>query len=158
MAYGSYRRLKKVVDTFGIQVKQSDLFPNGIVPIEPSDWLKRSLEKARNVGYVNEKERSERVVYPLLSELAEDINEIKEPVTSNSKKDSKANNSEKKTAETKVQKENVKSESVKSVANLKIGKDGSVESEPIKNKQKTASLETKTKNETKNKSSGKGKT
>jgi hypothetical protein len=75
MAYGSYRRMQKVVDMFGIEVKQGDLFLPTITPIEPSEWLKKTLAKARKVGFVNEKERSERVVYPILSELAEEIND-----------------------------------------------------------------------------------
>ena len=74
MAYGSFRRIPKVIAAFGIKVEQANLFADGITPIEPSVWLKKTLEKARNVGFVNEKERSERVVYPILSEVAEEIN------------------------------------------------------------------------------------
>ena len=74
MAYGSFRRIPKVVAAFGIKVEKANLFADGITAIEPSIWLKKTLEKSRNVGFVNEKERSERVVYPILSEVAEEIN------------------------------------------------------------------------------------
>ena len=74
MAYGSFRRIPKVVAAFGIKVERANLFADGITAIEPSVWLKKTLEKSQNVGFVNEKERSERVVYPILSEVAEEIN------------------------------------------------------------------------------------
>lgn len=72
MAYGSFRRIDKVIDKFGIDVKQADLFNGEMKPIAPSPWLVTSLQKARRVGFMNEKERSERVVYPILSEVAEE--------------------------------------------------------------------------------------
>ena len=72
MAYGSFRRIDKVIDKFGIDVKQADLFNGEIKSIAPSPWLVTSLQKARRVGFVNEKERSERVVYPVLLEVAEE--------------------------------------------------------------------------------------
>ena len=72
MAYGSFRRIEKVIDRFGIDVKQADLFNGEMKPIAPSPWLVTSLQKARRVGHVNEKERSERVVYPVLLEVAEE--------------------------------------------------------------------------------------
>ena len=70
MAYGSFRRITKVVSTFGLKVEQADLFAVGFRAIEPSIWLQKTLDKSRDVGFVNEKERSERVVYPILSEVA----------------------------------------------------------------------------------------
>ena len=72
MAYGSFRRIDKVIDKFGIDVKQADLFKGEMKPIAPSPWLVTSLQKARRVGFMNEKERSERVVYPILLEVAEE--------------------------------------------------------------------------------------
>ena len=72
MAYGSFRRIDKVIDKFGIDVKQADLFNSEMKRIAPSPWLVTSLQKARRVGFVNEKERSERVVYPVLLEVAEE--------------------------------------------------------------------------------------
>lgn len=72
MAYGSFRRIDKVIDKFGINVKQVNLFGDDMKPVAPSPWLVTSLQKARRVGHVNEKERSERVVYPILSEVAEE--------------------------------------------------------------------------------------
>jgi hypothetical protein len=74
MAYGSFRRIEKVIQTFAIEVREGALFPTDLQPIEPSSWLKTTLEKAKRVGFVNEKERSERVVYPVLLEVAEEIN------------------------------------------------------------------------------------
>ncbi|MEY4937634.1 MAG: hypothetical protein RIS64_3993, partial [Bacteroidota bacterium] len=44
------------------------LFAN-IMPVIASDYLNLSLKIAEKMGYVNEKERSERLVNPILAEL-----------------------------------------------------------------------------------------
>jgi hypothetical protein len=70
MAYSSFRNLKKVSEKFGIKVVNQTLFTDvDIKLIEPSDWLKRSMEMANMMGFYTEKERSERLVHPILAEL-----------------------------------------------------------------------------------------
>ena len=72
MAYSSYKNLKKVVEKFGIKTEPGYLFSaESIKLIEPSDWLKLSLKKANRLGFYSEKERSERLVHPVLAELVE---------------------------------------------------------------------------------------
>jgi hypothetical protein len=70
MAYSSFTKLKKVIQRFGISVEREDLFSkNDITPIQPSEWLKQSIELGYLMGYESEKERSERLVSPILAEL-----------------------------------------------------------------------------------------
>jgi hypothetical protein len=70
MAYSSFRNLKKVTEKFGIKVVNQILFNDADIKlIEPSDWLKTSMEMAEMMGFFSEKERSERLVHPVLAEL-----------------------------------------------------------------------------------------
>jgi hypothetical protein len=70
MAYSSFRNLKKVTEKFGINVVNQTLFnETNIKLIEPSNWLKTSMEMAEMMGFFSEKERSERLVHPVLAEL-----------------------------------------------------------------------------------------
>lgn len=70
MAYSSFRNLKKVTEKFGINVVNQTLFSEtNIKLLEPSDWLKTSMEMAEMMGFFSEKERSERLVHPVLAEL-----------------------------------------------------------------------------------------
>ena len=70
MAYSNYKNIKKVVEKFHIEVERGYIFHNeSIIPIEPSDWLKISIQKAEQLGFYTEKERSERLVHPVLAEL-----------------------------------------------------------------------------------------
>jgi hypothetical protein len=70
MAYSSFRNLKKVTEKFGIKVVNQTLFNDADIKlIEPSDWLKTSMEMAEMMGFFSEKERSERLVHPVLAEL-----------------------------------------------------------------------------------------
>ena len=70
MAYSHYKNIKKVVEKFNIQVERGFIFSNeNIKPIEPSEWLKQTIYRAEILGYYSEKERSERLVNPVLTEL-----------------------------------------------------------------------------------------
>jgi hypothetical protein len=70
MAYSNYKNLKKVVEKFGIKVEGKPLFQDtDVEKIEPSQWLMTSMEMAEMLGYYTEKERSERLVNPVLTEL-----------------------------------------------------------------------------------------
>ena len=71
MAYSNYNNLKKVETQLGLKIKGEYFFKTeDIKPIEPSFWLIESLKRAKNQGYDSEKERSERIVWPILSELS----------------------------------------------------------------------------------------
>jgi hypothetical protein len=70
MAYSDFRRLKKVVETFDLKVYRDDIFPD-LKPVPASDFLQTTLSKARNFGFTSEKERSERLVSPILLEVVE---------------------------------------------------------------------------------------
>ncbi len=71
MGYSSFSNLKKVVQNFGITVESTSFFEESeIQRVLPSDWLNTTLERANDLGFDSEKERSERLVAPILSELA----------------------------------------------------------------------------------------
>ncbi len=69
MAYGDFTKEQLETD-FGIRFDADYLFPE-IQPIEPSEWLKSAIEKGQKQGFRSEKARSERLVTPILTELAE---------------------------------------------------------------------------------------
>lgn len=54
---------------FGIKFRAENLFPS-IQPVQPSQWLKESLEHGQNLGFGSEKSRSERLITPILLELS----------------------------------------------------------------------------------------
>jgi hypothetical protein len=68
MSYSQFKRLTEVTKKFGLSVKTQPLFLN-LMPVIASDYLNLSLKIAEKMGYVNEKERSERLVNPILAEL-----------------------------------------------------------------------------------------
>ena len=65
--YSSYS-LKSVKKKFGLSSINKILFEN-VVPIEPSDWLKMSLQRGKKVANITEKSRSEWIVAPILLEM-----------------------------------------------------------------------------------------
>lgn len=70
MAYSDFKKLSKVVEAFDLRTKRSSLFDD-VKPMPPSDFLKTALQKSRNIGFTTEKERSERLVSPILLEVIE---------------------------------------------------------------------------------------
>jgi hypothetical protein len=70
MGYSNFKRLKQVTQKFGLDAKTVRLFPD-IKSAEPSSWLQETLEKARLFPLINEKVKSEKIVSPILSEVAE---------------------------------------------------------------------------------------
>jgi len=68
MAYGDFTKEQLKTD-FGIQFGANYLFSE-IQKIEPSDWLIDMMQLGRKLGYRTEKARSERIVSPILTELA----------------------------------------------------------------------------------------
>lgn len=73
MAYSNFTKdeLKK---KFGVKIKEASLFDNKIRHIEPSSWLIETLTRLQKIGFATEKERSERLVTPILAELHQNNN------------------------------------------------------------------------------------
>ena len=69
MGYSNFRKLNQVTKKFGLDARITDLFPV-IAPVNPSDWLKITLEMAVKMPLTNEKNKSERIVSPILMEIA----------------------------------------------------------------------------------------
>jgi hypothetical protein len=71
MSYKSFT-FNQLKDQFGLQPSMSPIFTNTkIIPLEPSEWLWRTLEIASNNALKTEKERSERIISPILLESME---------------------------------------------------------------------------------------
>jgi hypothetical protein len=71
MGYSAYKKIKTVVKKFKINLTMVDLFSPNLQPTEPSLWLAQTLKKATVMVLTNEKAKSERVISPILVEIAE---------------------------------------------------------------------------------------
>ena len=70
MGYSSYRTLKQVATKFNLKVQKTKLFKKeDVLPVEPSEWLKKSIEVASDLPLSNEKTKSERLISPILLEI-----------------------------------------------------------------------------------------
>jgi hypothetical protein len=69
MGYSKFKKIETVTKKFGLSVKRENLFKN-IVPLELSNWLIETLQIAKNFPLRNEKVKSERIVSPMLVEVA----------------------------------------------------------------------------------------
>ncbi len=70
MGYSKYRNLKVVTKKFGLSATQEDLFLTTIPDILPSSWLVETLQMAKIVPLINEKAKSERIISPILIDIA----------------------------------------------------------------------------------------
>lgn len=70
MGYNKYKKLKVVVKKFNLDAQSTMLFET-ITPYEPSSWLSDTLKKSRLVPLNNEKTKAERIISPILLEIAE---------------------------------------------------------------------------------------
>jgi hypothetical protein len=68
MGYSNYKKIKTVSKKFKIDVMMERLFEN-VKRVEPSNWLKESLQFAELMPLTNEKSKSERIVSPILLEV-----------------------------------------------------------------------------------------
>lgn len=68
MAYSDFT-LERLSTDFGVDFQGADLFAPAPV-VEPSVWLTETIELATKIGFGSEKSRSERIVSPVLMELA----------------------------------------------------------------------------------------
>ena len=69
MGYDNFKKIKTVVKKFKLDMQLVDLFAS-VTPIEPSAWLIETLEMAEIAPLTNEKSKSERIVSPILLEIA----------------------------------------------------------------------------------------
>lgn len=60
--------LTEVKERFNLENRREQLFPN-LSPLDPSSYLETALLRAFRQSLLNEKERSEAIVYPVLSDL-----------------------------------------------------------------------------------------
>jgi hypothetical protein len=70
MGYSNYKKIKTVVKKFNLDVRIIELFSE-IQTVEPSAWLKETLRRSKIMALTNEKSKSERVISPILVEIAE---------------------------------------------------------------------------------------
>jgi hypothetical protein len=70
MGYSNFKKIKQVTKDFGLNALNTELFEQ-IKPIEPSEWLKTTLSKAKYMPLSNEKAKSERIISQILLEIAE---------------------------------------------------------------------------------------
>lgn len=70
MGYSNYKKIEQVTKKFGLVARGAYLFEN-IKPIEPSSWLVETLHIAQVFPLRNEKAKSERIVSPILLEVAQ---------------------------------------------------------------------------------------
>lgn len=68
MGYSNFKTLEQVTKTFELKTRIVPLIAD-IQPIEPSTWLKESLELAYMIPLSNEKVKSERLISPVLTEV-----------------------------------------------------------------------------------------
>ena len=69
MGYSNYKSLRQTLEKLDLEESSINLFPE-IMLVAPSDWLKRSLEIAELTPLTNEKSKSEKLISPILLEIA----------------------------------------------------------------------------------------
>ncbi len=74
MGYSNFKKIKTVVKKFNLQSRLLPIFDN-IEPVEPSAWLKETLDMATIFPLMNEKTKAERVIAPILLEVGKKYRE-----------------------------------------------------------------------------------
>lgn len=69
MGYSNYKNFKLTLEKLGLEESDELLFPQ-IDLVQPSAWLQQSLALAERVPLTNEKSKSERIISPILTEIA----------------------------------------------------------------------------------------
>jgi hypothetical protein len=69
MGYSNFKKIKNVVKKFNLDMQLVNLFER-VEPVLPSAWLLETLEIAEIAPLTNEKSKSERIVSPILLEVA----------------------------------------------------------------------------------------
>ncbi len=70
MGYSNFKRIQQVTEKFSLDAVFNPLFDK-IKPVKPSPWLKQTLEKGQRSPAMNEKAKAERIISPVLMEVAE---------------------------------------------------------------------------------------
>ncbi len=70
MGYSNYKRIENVTEKFGLDTRLVDLFGE-VEKVAPSEWLNETLKRARPLPLRNEKTKSERIISPILLEIAQ---------------------------------------------------------------------------------------
>ncbi len=70
MSYKSFT-FQQLKERFGLELSLSPILSAKVVPVEPSQWLWRTIEISSNTAVTTAKERSERIISPILLELIE---------------------------------------------------------------------------------------
>lgn len=69
MGYSKFRKIQDVVERFNLDMRLQKLFQE-IEPVSPSDWLLETLAVSELLPLTNEKSKAERVISPILTEVA----------------------------------------------------------------------------------------
>lgn len=69
MGYSKFRKIQDVVERFNLDMRLQKLFQE-IEPVNPSDWLLETLAVSELLPLTNEKSKAERVISPILTEVA----------------------------------------------------------------------------------------
>lgn len=69
MGYSKFKKLKTVVTKFNLSAQRALLFGE-IQKVEPSAWLTETLRISQLLPLTNEKTKAERVISPILTEIA----------------------------------------------------------------------------------------
>ncbi|MEG4497451.1 hypothetical protein QUB05_08700 [Microcoleus sp. F10-C6] len=70
MSYKSFT-FQQLKERFGLELSLSPILSAKVVPVEPSEWLWRAIEISSNTAVTTAKERSERIISPILLEFRE---------------------------------------------------------------------------------------
>jgi hypothetical protein len=74
MGYSNFKKIKTVVRQFNLDLKvENEMFAKASL-IMPSAWLIETLAKSKITMLTNEKTKSERIISPILLEVAEKFN------------------------------------------------------------------------------------
>jgi hypothetical protein len=69
MGYSNYKNFKQTLKKLNLEETDEMLFPV-IEPVLPSEWLLQCLAVAERLPLTNEKSKSERIISPILAEVA----------------------------------------------------------------------------------------
>ena len=69
MGYSNFKNFKQTLEKLGLEETDENLFPQ-ITQVQPSEWLQQSLAFAEKLPLTNEKSKSERIISPILTEIA----------------------------------------------------------------------------------------
>ena len=75
MGYSNFKKISQVTQRFGLDHRLYPVFETKIKPVKPSRWLLETLEIAHVVPLSNEKVKAERIISPILVEVAKHFRE-----------------------------------------------------------------------------------